>query len=140
MKRTNILFCLLITSVGCSYFGQGDKPKRKDLTGRFVYQENNRDTIDVNSDGTYSNYTSLNGRKLQNSGTWIYDSLGGRVVFQDFSFLTDSIDIGDSTFVPRGNWDTRTEIENNEIRLIYASDTYKGYFLKIDSVDRKKID
>jgi hypothetical protein len=117
---------------------KGDFVDRERLTGRYVYQASNQLTIDVNSDGTYTNYTFWGERKLENSGTWIYDSLNGRVKFEGFSFLIDTIDIGDSAFVPRGIWDTRIENKENEIRFSYATDIYKGYFLKVDSVDRKK--
>jgi hypothetical protein len=62
----------------------------------------------------------------------------GAVDFDNFSFLTDSISIADSTFLPRGRWITRIKIKDDEIRFVYASDVYKGYFLKVDSVDNKK--
>lgn len=99
------------------------------LTSRYVYQENNQDTIDVNSDGTYSNYTWTNGKKLKNSGTWAYDSLEGRVIFSNFSFLLDSIG--------HGLWRTRIKTEDDEIRLVYAREIYKAYFLRVDSLDRR---
>lgn len=122
----------------CTYSDKGDFVDRDKLTGRYVYQSNNQDTIDVNSDGTYTNYTWWDGRKLENSGTWIYDSLNGRVDFNNFSFLLDTIDVGDSTFLPRGHRNTRIQREENEVRFIYATDIYKGYFLRVDSVGRKK--
>jgi hypothetical protein len=104
--------------------------EKERLIGRYVFQVDNQDTIDVNSDGTYSNYTWWDGKKLKNSGTWTYDSLQGRVTFENFSFLLDSM--------ARGYWNTRIKTVNNEIRFIYATDIYKGYFLRVDSVDRKK--
>jgi hypothetical protein len=140
MKAIILLLSLLIICFCCTFSDKGDEVDKRQLTGRFVFQVNNQDTIDVNSDGTYSNYKWWNGRKLKNSGTWIYDSLDGRVNFQKFSFLTDTIDIGDSTFLPRGSWITKIAVKDNEIRFIYGTDIYKGYFLKVDSIDRKKID
>jgi hypothetical protein len=62
----------------------------------------------------------------------------GEVDFDNFSFLTDSVSLADSTFLPRGSWITRIKTEDDEIRFVYASDVYKGYFLKVDSVDSKK--
>ena len=140
MKINGLLFLLLTTIIACTHSGKGDFPDKERLTGRYVYQSNSQDTIDVNSDGTYTNYTWWDNRKLENSGTWFYDSLNGRVDFDNFSFLLDTMDIADSTFVPRGHWNARIEIKENEIRFIYATDIYKGYFLRVDSVDRKKID
>ena len=138
MKTKSLLLFLLTIGFGCTYSDKGDEVDKDELTGRFVYQADNQDTIDVNSDGTYSNYTWSDGRKLENSGTWIYDSLNGRVDFQNFSFLTDTIDVTDSAFVPRGSWNTRIDIKGKEIRFIYGTDIYKGYFLRVDSVDRRK--
>jgi hypothetical protein len=91
MKSKTFLFVLLTILVSCTYSDNGDIIDKKRLTGRYVYQANNQDTIDVNSDGTYSNYTWWDGKKLTNAGTWNYDSVRGRVIFKDFSFLLDSI-------------------------------------------------
>ena len=92
------------------------------------------------SNGTYKYYKWWDGIKLQNTGTWTYNSSKGAVDFDNFSFLTDSISFADSTFLPRGRWTTRIKTEDDEIHFVYASDIYKGYFLKVDSVDNKKID
>lgn len=139
MKIGIHLILLLAIAIACTHYFKGDLVSKERLTGRYKYQAGGELTIDVNSDGTYTNHTLWEGRTLENSGTWIYDSLDGRVRFEGFSFLTDTTEIDDSTFVPRGTWDTRIEIKENEIRFIYATDTYKGYFLKVDSIDRKKI-
>jgi len=140
MRIGGLLFLLLTTVVACNYSDKGDFVNKDRLTGRYVYQSNNQDTIDINSDGTYTNYTWWHGRKLENSGTWIYDSLNGRVDFDNFSFLLDTMEIGDSTFLPRGHWNTRIRAEDKELRFIYATDIYKGYFLQVDTVDRRKIE
>lgn len=132
MKSKTLIAILWTTLVSCIYSDNGDIISKKRLTGRYVYQANNLDTIDVLSDGTYANYTWWDGKKLTNTGTWKHDSLGGRMIFEDFSFLLDSMG--------RGFWNTRIKIENNEIRFIYATDIYKGYFLRTDSVDRKPIE
>lgn len=136
MTKRGLLLLLLTTFISCS--DKGDLVDKDKLIGRFVFQIANHDTLDVNSNGTYSYYKWWYGRKLENTGTWTYDSLSGRVDFQKFSFLTDTIGIADSTFVPSGHWTTKIETKDNEIHFIYASDVYKGYFLKVDSVDRKK--
>ena len=140
MKIGRALFLSLTTVIACTYSDKGDSVDKDRLTGRYVFQANNQDTIEVNSDGTYTNYTWWDGRKLENSGTWIHDSLKGRVDFDNFSFLLDTMKLNDSTFILRGHWNTRIQIKESEIRFIYATDIYKGYFLRIDSVDRRKID
>jgi hypothetical protein len=110
------------------------------MRGRFVYQADYQDTIDVSSNGTYSNYKWSDGRKFTNSGTWTYDSLNGQVHFDNFSFLTDTLHLADSTFIPRGQWRTSVEARGEEVWIVKSTETRKGYFLKIDSIDRKKTD
>ena len=136
MKTKGLLFLTLATLVSCEFFG--DRVDKEKLPGRYVFQIDNRDTLDVYSDGTYSYYKWWSGRKLENSGTWNYNSTMGEVDFENFSFLTDSISLGDSTFLPKGSWITKIKTADNEIRFVYASDVYKGYFLKVDSVDTRK--
>lgn len=138
MKTKALLFLTLTIFISCEFFG--DRVDKEKLPGRYVFQIDNGDTLDVYSNGTYSYYTWSYGKKLQNSGTWTHNSGMGEVDFQDFSFLTNSTNIGDSTFVPRGTWITRIETKENQIRFIYASDVYKGYFLKVDTVDNNNVE
>src|SRR5687767_7225456 len=98
MTKTVFLFLTLTTFISCSFFG--DRVDKEKLPGRYVFQIDNGDTLDVYSNGTYSYYKWWDGRKLQNSGTWTYKSSTGEVDFDNFSFLTDSIGIADSTFLP----------------------------------------
>jgi hypothetical protein len=139
MKK-GLLLLTLTTLISCTYSDKGDVVDKDDLIGKYVFQVDHHDTIDVNSNGTYSYYKWWHGRKLENSGTWNYDSSNGRVDFKNFSFLTDTMNIGDSTFVPRGSWNTRIKTEDNELRFIYATDIYKGYFLRVDTVYRTKVE
>jgi|GEM_PF-4145308 len=136
MKTNGLLILTLTTLISCEFFG--DRVEEKKLPGRYVFQTWGKDTLDVYSDGTYSYYKWWNGRKLENSGTWTYKSNMGEVDFDNFSFLTDSISLGDSTFLPKGSWITRIKTSGDEIRFVYASDVYNAYFLKVDSVDKKK--
>ena len=138
MKTGGLLTLILATLASCDFFG--DKVDKEKLPGRYVFQIWGKDTLDVYANGTYAYYKWWYGRKLQNSGTWTYNSNMGEVDFDNFSFLTDSISFADSTFLPRGRWITRVKTKDNEIRFIYASGIYKGYFLKVDSIDNKKID
>ena len=138
MKTSGLLILILATLISCDFFG--DRVDKEELPGRYVFQIWGKDTLDVYSNGTYTYYKWWDGRKLQNSGTWTYNSSRGAVDFDNFSFLTDSISFADSTFLPRGRWTTRIKTEDDEIHFVYASDIYKGYFLKVDSVDSKKKD
>jgi len=138
MKTNGLLFLTLTTLISCEFFG--DRVDKEKLPGRYVFQIDNIDTLDVYSNGTYIYYKWWYGRKLQNSGTWTYNSNMGEVDFDNFSFLTDTISIADSTFLPRGRWTTRIKKKDDEIRFVYASDVYKGYFLRVDSVDNRKTD
>lgn len=132
MNRARLLLLsLMLTS--CSL--HGDSVNEKALPGRYVFQIAISDTLDVFSNGTYSYTKWWHGKKLQNSGTWTYNPSKRVVQFEDFSFLTDSVSMADSTFVPKGNWNTRVETEDDEIRFVYASDVYKSYFLKVASLD-----
>jgi hypothetical protein len=121
-------------ALSCTHSDKGDIVSSKKLIGRYVYLANPIDTIDVNSDGSYSYYKWWYGNKLQNSGTWLYDSLEGRMNFANFSFLTDTMEFLGGP--GRGNWNTRIQSKNKELRFIYATDIYQGYYLKIDSIDR----
>jgi len=118
------LILLLASFSACT----GDVVRKEQLTGRYVFQIDNQDTLDVNSDGTYVNYKWCGSRRLENSGTWIYDSINGAIVFQNFSFSTHTAQFRDSTFVPIGNWVTRINLTDNEIHFIYATDISKRYF------------
>lgn len=138
MKTKGLLILTLTTLISCEFFG--DRVDKEKLPGRYVFQIWDKDTLDVYPNGTYSYYKWWHGRKLQNAGTWTYNSTMGEVNFDNFSFLTDSISIADSTFLPRGLWITKIKTDDDELRFVYASDIYKGYFLKVDSVDNKKRD
>src|SRR5688572_19708404 len=99
MKTKRFLFLTLTILTSCEFFG--DRIDLEKLPGRYVFQIDNGDTLDVYSDGTYSYYKWWSGRKLENSGTWKYNSTMGEVDFDNFSFLTDSIFLGDSTFLSK---------------------------------------
>ena len=137
MKINGLLILTLAILISCGFFG--DRVDNGKLPGRYVFQTWTKDTLDVYADGTYSHYKWWNGRKLENSGNWTYNSTMGEVDFDNFSFLTDSITIVDSTFISHGRWIARIKTENDEIRFVYALDVYKAYFLKVDSLTTKRI-
>ena len=138
MKTNGLITLTLVTLTSCGFIG--NRVDKEKLPGRYVFQTWANDTLDVYSNGTYSYYKWWDGRKLENSGTWTYNRNMGEVEFNNFSLLTDSITFADSTFLPGGHWITKIQTEDDEIRFVYASDVYKAYFLKVDSIDNKKID
>jgi hypothetical protein len=132
MKSKTITLLLSITLVSCTYSDNGDSVDQDRLTGRYVYQPDKGDTLDVHASGTYDNYTWLEGKKLTNTGAWRYDSIKGRIVFENFSFLGDK--------VSRGFWDTKVVEKENGIQLLHTPSDLSGYFLRIDSIRIKKRD
>ena len=87
MKCSITILALFILASCSSYSDNGDIVDKDRLIGKFAFQTWGHDTIDVNSDGTYLHCTTDGGRQLRNSGTWTYDSIRGRMIFADFSFL-----------------------------------------------------
>lgn len=107
----------------------GDKVERERLPGRYVFTHWTKDTIDIRMDGTYRHFTFINGKKLENSGTWKLNSIGNEIQFEDFSFLTDSL--------PSGNWFSRIRVDGKEIHLMYAADI-NAYYNKVGQLDSLK--
>jgi hypothetical protein len=132
MKVSGLLI-LFLALASCRF--NGDTLDKAKLPGRYVFQIWGRDTLDVYSDGMYSYYKWSEGRRLRNSGTWKYEEDRGQVAFENFSFLTDSVTVADSTFLPRGWWVSRIETKGEEIRFVYASDIQYGYFLRVGPLD-----
>ncbi|MEZ4945408.1 MAG: hypothetical protein R2804_07780 [Cyclobacteriaceae bacterium] len=104
----------------------GENVAKEDLPGQYVFTHWGRDTIDIKSDGTYRHYTFASGRQLENTGTWKLNSIGDEVLFENFSFLTDTMQTG--------NWYSRLRVDGEEIHLMYASDI-NAYYRKSSNVD-----
>jgi hypothetical protein len=130
--KGRLLVLMIVTLSSCQFVG--DRVDTNKLPGRYLFKAGGQDTLDVYPDGTYLYYRWWNGKKLKNAGTWTHNVGMGMVDFKNFSFLTDSMRIADSTFLPRGTWSTRIRTSNNDIRFVYASDVDRAYFLRVDSV------
>lgn len=126
MKSKTLIVLFLVTLLSCTYSGNRSSVDQGRLTGRYVYQPDKGDTLDVHADGTYVNYTWLKGKKLMNTGGWRYDSINGRIRFENFSFLGDKIS--------RGFWATQVVEKENGIQLLHTPSDLSGYFLRIDSI------
>lgn len=90
------------------------------LIGRYIIQTHKLDTVDINSDGTFIRY--YENEKLP--GKWTYDSITGYLKLEDFWYSN-------------GDWHTRVRQKESEIHFIYATDISGGYYLRVDSTDRK---
>lgn len=119
---TFVLFIFLLSSCG-------DKVEREKLPGRYVFSHWLKDTIDVNNDGRYIHFTFIDGKKLENSGTWQLNSIGNEIQFENFSFLTDGM--------PSGRWSSRLRVDGDEIHLMYADDI-NAYYKKVTGIDSLK--
>jgi hypothetical protein len=103
-----------------------DTVKTEDLHGQYVFTHWGGDTIDIRADGTCRHYNLIDGKQLENNGTWKLNTIGTEIKFEQFSFLTDSM--------PAGNWYSRLRLDGDEIHLMFASDI-NAYYKKIKSND-----
>ena len=117
-----ILVLLLFTS--CA-----NKIERKKIIGRYVWNDDRIDTLEVRADGTYEYWTFLPGRKLTNSGTWKWDSLTNMVEFEreNFPFL--------KSHVSEGSWFSQLRSNGDEIHLMNGIDK-NMYLRKIDALEK----
>ena len=122
MKRVLLILIVFIGLTACA-----DRIKQEDLIGKYGYSEGG-DTIVINADGSYHHYlTRRTGQRLENRGTWKYDSESNEVLFEKFSFFTENS--------PAGNWFSRIRAKDGEIDLMYSSEN-NIYYRKQDSIKR----
>lgn len=117
-----ILMISLFYSCGCKV----DKVEKVKLPGRYVFTHWNKDTIEIRDNGTYRHFIMLDGKKLENTGTWKLRITRDEILFEDFSFLTDG--------GPPGNWSPRLRLNGDEIHLMYACDI-NAYYKRIGDLD-----
>jgi hypothetical protein len=100
----------------------GDRVEREELIGIYTCSEGGTDILELNDDGTYRYKINVLGREMENSATWKL-TVFNEVQFEDFTFLRDPS-------LPKGNWFSRLRSQDNEIHLMYASDS-NIYFTKV---------
>lgn len=107
--RTTIIF-LLLTSCG-------DRIEREKLIGRYAWSDGRIDTLELRADGSYEYWTFAPGRKFANSGKWKLNPILNEVEFEleNFPFLKNH--------VPDGSWFSRLRSRDNEVHLMYATDS-----------------
>lgn len=106
------VFLFFISLTSCS-----SNIKKEKLIGRYIWNDQRTDTLEVRADGTYEYWTFLPGRKFANSGNWKFNSLLNEVEFEreNFPFIKNH--------KAEGSWISKIQIKNNETRLLYASET-----------------
>lgn len=114
------IFLLII--LGCT-----SKPDTVNLVGKYcLNRSDNRDSIFINTDNTYTHqYISNNGKLFEVKGKWEFDSLANEILFKDFVFFNDK----GACELPPGNWFSKIQsVNNTEIRLMYSSEDNVFFF------------
>lgn len=98
----------------------GETVEREQLFGRYVWNDERMDTLEIRPDGTYEYWMSTSGQKLKNYGTWKFDSASNLVEFEleNFPFI--------KSHAKGQSWFSKARLKNNEVQLMYApgSDLY----------------
>jgi|GEM_PF-1487411 len=117
------LFCLsFAVALGCTR----PRPDLKMFVGKYCFSRDVKDSIIISTDSTYRHkFSASNGRVFEAAGKWEYDSIGQEIRFEDFIFFNDNGSDG----LPPGNWFSRVQMDDNEVRLMYSSED-NIYFLK----------
>lgn len=118
INRPNILFLpivvffmTIVSLTSCS-----DKVSNNQLSGVYIWNNSENGKLTINSDSTYSYIFNVDRNKTKpNLGTWEFDSRLQEVNFNNFRFTERE--------GRKGIWISRVRIKNNEIHLIYASDS-----------------
>jgi hypothetical protein len=128
MKKLLLLTILTIAFTGCT-----SCPSSKMLYGKYSYKENKKsfenDFIYIYPEGNYKHqFYSTNGQVYECKGKWTYDSLGCEILFEDFEFFNNQGSRG----LPLGNWYSRIQVEDNNIKLMYSSEQNIHYSKAIE--------
>ena len=132
MKNINLILALTVISIAsaCLIVGCSGKIQSGELIG--VYQASYSgvvDTIQLSSDGTFSQSVSLkSGKVFNNTSKWTYDSKKSSV------FLSNVLSVSVVGAMPpkisNFSWDLPVERSDGTIRLVISED-YESYFEKI---------
>ena len=121
-KIFGFIFYVFILNTSCS-----QSPPSEALIGKYSFSNPNvHDSLFVNRDHTYKYvFYATNGQIFESSGTWKYDSIGGEITFEDFSFFND-----EGANLPPGYWHSKVRVtDKGEIHLMYSSEN-NIYFSK----------
>lgn len=118
-----LMLCFIIgTILGCSDV----KPEM--LPGRYSFNDAYRDSIIIYRDSNYTHkYISSSGRLFTSNGTWKFNKVGNRIIFNNFVFFNDEGSLNRDG----GYWDAKVKVSSNELRLIYSSEDNIYFFKKL---------
>ena len=96
----------------------------KNLVGSYYYSHNglssSKDSIFIYADGTYKHqHLTFNKNIFDRHGEWEHESRDCRILFKNFLFFSDEKSFSGSQ---GGNWYSRVEVVDGEIRLMYSSE------------------
>jgi len=139
MKKDMRFLFIFFVSCAVGIFGCSSCPDAKMLIGSYYYSHNgvssSKDSIFIYADGTYKyQYLASNGNVFNRQGEWKLDSLGCEILFKNFLFYSDEKSLSESM---GGNWYSRVEVVDAEIRLMYSSED-NIYYAKSVAKDKKK--
>jgi hypothetical protein len=99
-------------------------PEPVALCGKYNFNTNVLDSIVIFKNHTYKHkYITTSGKEYAETGKWNWNM--NEIDFHDFSFYNNEGPSGGS-----GNWMSKVEETDNEVRLIYSSDDDSYYSKK----------
>ncbi len=109
--RRIVIFLSIVILTSCS-----DRITKNQLIGIYSWNNSQKGELTINSDLSYSyKFDLVQNDTIQNTGTWEFDSLKQEILFHDFRFSIDD--------KVKGIWISRVREKNQQIHLIYASDS-----------------
>jgi hypothetical protein len=122
MKVTALTICVLAFITSCS-----QPPPESALPGTYCFSTwNVHDSLFVNKDRTYRyEVYYASGKISTSSGKWEYNSFGGEITFENFSFPNS-----EGNGIPPGYWHSKVRVtDKGEVHLMYSSEN-NIYFAK----------
>jgi hypothetical protein len=121
MRKLIFILISIVISFGC--FSNIDE---RLLLGKYQFNNNKADVIDLYKDHTYDHrYINSRGKVFENRGKWRYN--GKEILFHNFNFFNDLGPAGGS-----GVWISRIIEDDRKIHLVYSSDD-DTYYVKEES-------
>lgn len=138
MKKDMRFLFIFFISCTMGITGCSSCPDSKMLVGSYYYSHNgfssSKDSIFIYADGTYKyQHLASNGNVFDRHGEWKHDSVGCEILFENFLFFSDEKSFSGSQ---GGNWYSRVQVVDGEIRLMYSSED-NIYYAKAESLKSK---
>lgn len=116
-----IIICVVTLNASCS-----EPPPSKDLIGKYSFSDTDvHDTLHINGNYTYDyKFHATGGKVFKSGGTWRYDSIAGKITFEDFVFYNNS-----GPELPAGYWVSTVRVNSEgEVQLMYSLENNVYYF------------